>query len=48
MMEYMGQMQAFQTNMTNDVQLIQATQASLLGRMWHLREAHNTMVGNVK
>lgn len=33
MIEHMGQMQAFRTNMMDNVKLIQDTQASLLGRM---------------
>lgn len=37
MMEQMGQMKAFRTNMTYNVQLIQATQASFLGCLHHIR-----------
>lgn len=37
MMEQMGQMQGFITDMTDNVQLIQTTQASLLWHVHHMR-----------
>lgn len=48
MMDQMGQMQAFRTDMTDNVQLIQVTHASLLGRVCHMRALQNTMDGNIQ
>lgn len=44
----MGQMQAFRTYMMDNLQLIQVTQASILGRMRHMMASQNTMASNIQ